>query len=228
MTRSTNARLAGFLFLFYIAVAMPSTIWFSSAMSGEGIAAQLESLAQSAPQVRWGILLALLGVLTAWALAVALNAITRDQDRELALLAMACRFAEGTLAAAVPLAMLGLLWISGASTPDAPDGVAGHALAALLMKMRGFGYNLAAAVFAVGSTIFAYLFLRARSIPVPLAWLGILASLLLVVGLPGRLVGWVPGSVEMLMWLPMLGFEVTLGLWLLVRAVPEAIAGSDG
>ena len=41
MTRTTNARIAGFTFLFYIAVAFPAMVLFSRAAGGEGIAAKL-------------------------------------------------------------------------------------------------------------------------------------------------------------------------------------------
>jgi hypothetical protein len=56
-------------------------------------------------------------------------------------------------------------------------------------------------------------------VPVPLAWLGVVASVLLVVGLPAQLVGFLTGSVGAFMWLPMLVFEVTLALWLLIKGV---------
>jgi hypothetical protein len=68
-------------------------------------------------------------------------------------------------------------------------------------------------------------------IPVPLAWLGVVASAVLVVGLPLQLAGWVHGPIASIMWLPMLAFEVPLGLWLLTRGVaanphPSAISRS--
>ena len=39
MTRNTNARLAGFFFLFYIATALAEMMVFAQASRGEGIAA---------------------------------------------------------------------------------------------------------------------------------------------------------------------------------------------
>jgi len=42
---------------------------------------------------------------------------------------------------------------------------------------------------------------RARSIPDPLAWLGVLASVLLVVGLPCQLAGFLPASLAWPMWM---------------------------
>jgi hypothetical protein len=60
-------------------------------------------------------------------------------------------------------------------------------------------------------------------IPVALAWLGVLASVLLVMILPlqraglfGGAVNWF-SSVTWLLWLPMLVFEVTLAVWLIVK-----------
>jgi hypothetical protein len=41
----------------------------------------------------------------------------------------------------------------------------------------------------------------------------------LVAGLPLPLAGFLRGPVTQLMWVPMLVFEVTLALWLLVRGV---------
>jgi hypothetical protein len=83
----------------------------------------------------------------------------------------------------------------------------------------------AAIFFAVGSTLFSWLLLRGRLIPVALAWLGVLASVLLVVILPLQLAGLFGGptswsaSVTWLVWLPMLVFEVTFALWLLIKGV---------
>jgi hypothetical protein len=55
--------------------------------------------------------------------------------------------------------------------------------------------------------------------PVALAWLGVLASVLLVVGLPLQIASVLRGSITQLMYLPMLAFEVPLGVWLLVKGV---------
>ena len=53
----------------------------------------------------------------------------------------------------------------------------------------------------------------------PLAWLGVLASVLLVVVLPLQLVGFFAGTVGWLLWLPMLGFELTIAFWLIIKGV---------
>ena len=83
----------------------------------------------------------------------------------------------------------------------------------------------AAIFFAVASTLFCWLLLRGRLIPMALAWLGVFASVLLVVILPLQLAGLFGGatswsaSVTWIVWLPMLIFEVTFALWLLFKGV---------
>ena len=218
MTRRTNARVAGFTFLFYIAVAMTGMVLANRAAGGEGTAAKLASIAQHASSVRVAVVLELLGCFSALVLAVTLYAITRDQDPDLAMLAMTCRVAEGVIGADSLSRPLGRLWLATAAGPDAPDPASANALAAFLLKLPG-GWTVNATFFAVGSLLFSYLLLRGRMIPVALAWVGVVASILAVVVLPLELVGILHGPITQLVWLPMLAFEVPLGLWLLIKGV---------
>ena len=73
--------------------------------------------------------------------------------------------------------------------------------------------------------IFSYLLLRGRMVPVPLAWLGLFAYILLAGGLPLQLVGFLAGPLTWYMWLPALVFQIALALWLLIKGVA---AKSDG
>lgn len=221
MTRTTNARLAGSVFLLYIVTGVTSMVLSGQATGGaEGTAAKLASIAQHASLVRINIVLTLLQAAYAMVLGVTLYALTRDQDHDLAVMALCCRVAEGVIAAISPIRALGLLSIATASTAAAaPDAAAAQALGALLLKMGGWTGLIAATCFAVGSTLFSWLLLRGRMIPVALAWLGVLASVLLVVILPLQLAGLAGGPVTSFMWLPALLFEVALALWLLIKGV---------
>jgi hypothetical protein len=220
MTRTTSARIAGFTFLLYIAAGVVGMVLFGRATSGEGIAAKLASIAQHAIDVRVAIVLSLLTCFAALVLAVTLYGITRDEDPDLAMLALTCRVSEGVLGAIFILATLGLLWLGTAAGENAPDATAAYALGAFLFKVQGWNTIISATFFAVGGTLFSYLLLRGRMIPVALAWLGVLASVLLVVGLPLQLIGFLGVLFGGLIWLPMLVFEVTLVLWLLIKGVP--------
>ncbi len=220
MTRTTNARIAGFTFLFYIAVGIAGLVLFGRATSADGTAAKLAGIAQHATDVRITILLTLLACFAALVLAVTLYAITREQDPDLAMLALACRLVEGILGASVGvLSTVGLLWLATNAEPNTPGSAAAQALSAFLFKREDWNPIIAATFFAVGSTLFSWLFLRGRMVPLALAWLGVVASVLLVVILPLQLAGFLGGPITLFMWLPMLVFEVTLALWLLIKGV---------
>jgi hypothetical protein len=184
--------------------------------SGEGIAAKLASIAQHAADVRVAVVLSLLGCFSALVLAVTLYAITREVDADLAMLALTCRVAEGVISGISIPETLRLLWLATATGANAPDPGAAHALGSYLLMGD---MAVTATFFAVGSTLFSYLFLRGRMIPVALAWLGVLASVLLVVGLPLQIAGLLGGPVTSFMWYPILLFEVTLALWLIIKGV---------
>lgn len=103
---------------------------------------------------------------------------------------------------------LGLLWLATTTEATALDAGAASALGAFFLKMQQT-MGASATFFAVGSTLFSWLLLRGRMIPVPLAWLGLLASVLLVVCCPLQLAGLLGGPVTSFMWFPMLLFEVS-------------------
>ena len=67
--------------------------------------------------------------------------------------------------------------------------------------------------------VLSWLLLRGRMIPAALAWLGVIASLLLVVVLPLQLARLLDGPITSLVWLPMLAFEDTVGVWFIVKGV---------
>ena len=215
MTRTTNARVAGFAFLFYIAAGIASMVLFGRAAGGQGIAAKLEGLARHTGEVHAEVVLTLLCGFCAVVLGVTLLALTRDQDADLAMMGLTFRVGEGVIGGISAQRSLGLLWLATAAGADAPPADARHALGAFLL---GQGWAVITAMFfAVGSTCFAWLLLRGRMIPVALAWIGVFASVLLVVGLPLQLAGVLHGTLLQLMWIPMAAFEIPLALWLLVK-----------
>jgi hypothetical protein len=145
---------------------------------------------------------------------VTLYSLTRVQDREIAMMGLVCRVIEGIIASFTVPQTLALLWLAKASGNAAPDPASAHLLAAYLM--RG-DVAFTATFFAVGSACFAYLLLRGRIIPTALAWIGVVASVLLVISLPLQLAGVLSGPITTYIWIPMILFEVPLGFWWLIK-----------
>jgi hypothetical protein len=226
MTRATNARIAGVAYLFYIGVAFPSMLLSGRATSGVGMAAKLATMAQHATDVRLAALLSLLGSFAALVLAVTLYAVTHVEDADLALLALTCRIAEGVTGAASIPAALGLLSLAMATPATSSDPAAAQAIGAFVLDQSSV---IGATFFAVGSTIFCWLLLRGRMIPIVLAWIGVVASLIVAIGLPLQLLGIVRGAITQLMWLPMAAFEIPVGIWFIVKGVrPLGVSTGKG
>jgi len=216
VTHRTNARIAGIAYLLYIAVAFPSMVLSGRATSGDGMTAKLANMALHATDVRIAQVLSLIGCLCALVLAVTLYAITRDEDRDLAMLGLTCRVAEGTIGAASIPVTLALLGIATATGSDAPDPAAARALGAFVLDQT---WLIGATFFAVGSTLFSWLLLRGRMVPSWLAGLGVIASALIVVVLPLQLAEVLTGLVTQVVWLPVAVFEVVVAVWFIVKGV---------
>lgn len=142
MTRTSNARIAGFTYLFYAAIGICIELLMHRARSVDGdSAAKLARIGEYATNVRLSILIVLLECFSALVLAVTLYGITRVQDHELAMLAMVCRVAEAVLGTLNIPNYLGLLWLAKAGVariPNCARAVAAH------QRCRHTGYGMSA------------------------------------------------------------------------------------
>ena len=222
MTRSTNARLAGFGYLSYIVVGILNEVLMYRATGIEGTAAKLARIAEYSTDVRLAMILKLAECFSAFVLAVALYGITRDEDNELAMLGLLCRIAEGVLIASLIPNSQGLLWLASVRAGvDVPDVPTTNALGAFVLAP---GAAVGAVFFAVGSAIFSYLLLRGRMIPAWLAWWGVLSSAVLVISVPFQIAGFLTGPLAgyqavSAIGLPALVFAPVFALWLLIKGV---------
>lgn len=217
MTLRTNARVAGVIFLLYIVTAIGGLILFRQASGGADTAARLASIAQHAGLVRLTGALTLVEFLYPMVLAVTIYALTREVDRDLALLAASCRFAEGVIVAMAAGSRLELLSVATSSAvATGAKAAAANALGGMLL---GDVAPIAAFCFIVGSTIYCSLFLRGRLVPRALAWLGLVGSSLVLVALPLQIAGVLPGRVTNFLWIPVGVFELGLGVWLIAKGV---------
>jgi hypothetical protein len=218
VSRRAAARLAGLAFLLYIAVGILTLVLSSRAMAGHGVEAKLASVAQHMLDLRIAVLFVLFTSFCALVLGVTLWGLTREQDPVLAMLALTCRVCEGLAGALGVQRTMGLLWLSG---PDAPDAATARTLGTWLLEGQVSG--VAAIFFSVGSVLFAWLLLRGRMIPAPLAWLGVVASAAAVVVLPLEFVDLFPGRWIWYVWLPLAAYEIPLALWLLFKGAAAPV-----
>ena len=218
--RATTARVAGSTILLYIATSIIGNVVFTRSTRGDGTVARLASIVNHGPQMRLSFVLALLTIFEALILAVALYELTRDEDAKLALFALACRVVEGVLNAIPAVAMLALLSIALQLNTAAGSNAAALAVVGrFLFELQGWTVTVSAPIFGVGSALFYYLLLRARSIPISLGWFGVASSALLVVAMPLEGLHIIYGPMASYVWLPSLLFELIFAPWLLIKGV---------
>ena len=72
--------------------------------------------------------------------------------------------------------------------------------------------------FALGATLFYYLFFKSGFLPRVLSLLGIIAAPLALIGTPFLLLGY---DVPLVVFLPNLPFELAIGVWLMVKGIRD-------
>src|SRR6266849_4206157 len=158
-------------------------------------------------------------------LVVALYVVLKPINRNVALLAAFWRLAECSIFALITLNdFVALQFLSGADYLRAFDTQQLPALAYTFVRVHDAGYLIGLVFFGLGSTVFAYLWFKSRYIPRWLAALGIFSSLLVAIVTLAIMV--FPGLADVaipLYFAPIFIFEVSLGLWLLVKGIRTPI-----
>jgi hypothetical protein len=72
--------------------------------------------------------------------------------------------------------------------------------------------------FALGATMFYYLFYKSGYIPRALSLFGLIAASLAVIGTPFLLLGY---DVPIVVFIPNLPFELAIGVWFLVKGIKD-------
>jgi hypothetical protein len=146
-----------------------------------------------------------------------LYVVLHKQNTIIALVALGLYLIEAAILAASRIEAFSLLRISQESV------IAGHpaylqTLGNLFYESADFGDWLHILPFALGAILFYYLFFKSRYIPRALSLFGLIAASLALIGIPFLLLGY---DIPMLVFLPNLVFELTIGVWLMVKGIKD-------
>ncbi len=219
VAQTRAARLAGAMFIFINATGIFSEIFVRGSLLSGDVTQVAQNIISAERLYRLSIVgdLAMLtgGLVLIWALYVLLRPVNRD----LALLAVFLRIVETAVSVAATVAsLIAVRLLSSAEYLNVFEAGQLHALSRLARNAFGFGQDVGFIFLGLGSTVFAYLLLRSRYIPLILAGWGVFASLLFTTYHFVIIV--FPGAVETLMYVsfaPMGIYEIALGLWLLIK-----------
>jgi hypothetical protein len=158
------------------------------------------------------------------ALITALYVVLAPVNRNLALFAAFSRMLGAAIGVTALLNDFDVLRaLSGAEYLHVFEADRLQVLARMAIGAHGAGSIVDFVFLGLGSTVFAYLWLRSSFIPRALAALGVFSSLLLAMGSLANIVfPDLPDSVTMITMAPLGVFEVTMGFWLALKRLRPA------
>jgi hypothetical protein len=224
------ARVVGFSYLFALLPSIFAEFYVSGRLVSENAIVTAQNIIAHERLFRLGIASNLLVFAVDVVLVTALYVVLERVNRRLALLAAFFRLIETTiLIVAVLNDFYVLRLLSGASYLTTINFDVLAALARVSMGAHNSAYGVALLLFGFGSPVFCYLWLKSGYIPKPLAVWGLLASAWIgicsftFVVFPDLkqviTIGYYGG--------PIFLFELTIGLWLIIKSLrPGTLTGS--
>lgn len=212
------ARVAGFVYLFLIALYLGLEYVTSSIAGGAGFAEKAHRIAESQLAYRAALSINVILAAATVVLAVALYETLKPVNGGLARLALCWRLGEAFLEGVSGIAAFVIAWLYvSPQSVTAPGQV--EALVTMMGAFDRSAFVIITIFFGFGSTVFFYLFVRSRYLPRLISVFGLLASLLVpVMGLASLIDPEGMRSFEA-GWYPIFTAEIIAGLWLLFFAV---------
>jgi hypothetical protein len=213
----TAAKVAGFLYLFTMVTANFAEFYARGRLIVDGDAVRTaKNIAASERLFRFGTVNNLITFASVVILLLALYVVLKPINRNVALLAAFWRLAECSIFALITLSdFVALRLLSGADYLRAFDTQQLQALAYTFVRAHDAGYLIGLVFFGLGSTVFAYLWFKSRYIPRALASSLVVAIVTLAIMVFPSLAA----VVIPVYFVPIFIFEVTLGIWLLVKGI---------
>jgi uncharacterized protein DUF4386 len=216
------AKVVGFVYLFAMALGILMFQIRSRLVVYDNAAKTAANIVSNEPLFRSSMAVELITFVSDTVLLTALYVILRPVNSGLALLAAFWRLvAVAVLLVAAMTSLDVLRLLSGADYLRAFDADRLHALARLAIGAHDAQYNVGFLFLGLGSTLFAWLWLKSNYIPRALSILGLIGSFLLAAcSLTILVVPSLARILTMAYMMPLGVFEVTMGFWLLIKGLP--------
>ena len=218
-TLAVYARIAGLAYLFAMLYAIFSAHYIENDIIVWGNdAATVDNLAGNEMRFRVSVASEIIVYAVVIPLAHALYVILKRVNANLALLALLLRTAEAVLGALIAMlaGIIPLLLLDGQAAFGRKYM---EALTGLFFQVRE-GWDVIMLFYGAGGTIFCYLLFKSKCIPRMISGWGVITYLSLLILAPVNIIiPDLPELVDTIIYMPLIGFEVIIGVWLLVWGV---------
>ncbi len=152
-------------------------------------------------------------------LALLLYTTLKKQNKIIARWAFVLWIIEAVILAVREISAFALLYTSQEYVKaGAPDSSYFQTLGSLFYESTQFGYTVLMVFYCLGGILFYYLFLKSKYVPIVLSLWGIIVASL---GFIGTLFGLFDYNVPLYVFLPILPFELAIGVWLMVKGIRD-------
>ena len=219
-TQYAPARWLGTAFLAVILTSLVGGLLLGSAVESGDRADLLQHLSSRLTMARAGAVIDLITSCGIIALAVLLYTVLHRYGRTVALVALGCWMAEAMFMAISRLGALALVQLSHSFVDAGSPSQSAYQVVgdALYKGVYAPAYTVHMFFYCIGGLLWYGLFYRSNTIPRLIALWGLLAASLGLIGIVVELFG---RSVPTPVFLPLLGFELVIGIWLVARGVRE-------
>lgn len=219
-TEKIAPRLLGAAFLFVLVASLSSGLLLSSVVGSGSISGMLVKISHQQTLMRLSSLGELVTAGGIVVLAGLLYRVLRKQGKLIALVALGCWLAEAIFLAISQIGALALLPVSlDFVQAGAPAHFYYQTLGALLYNgVNGLGITIHMWFYCIGGLLWYGLFYTSKYIPRVISLWGLLAVSAAFVGIVLQVLGY---TVPIFVFLPILPFELTIGVWLLLRGIKE-------
>jgi len=223
-TSKNTIRLLGMMFVI-VAVAsvlsgfMLMSLNYSPIGAPDNISETMIKISDNPTTMQMSIVGELITAIGIVLLALLLYTTLKKQNKIIARWAFVLWIIEAVILAVREISAFALLYTSQEYVKaGAPDSSYFQTLGSLFYESTQFGYAVLMVFYCLGGILFYYLFLKSKYVPKVLSLFGIIAASL---GLIGTLFVLFDYNVPFYVFLPILPFELSIGVWLMVKGIRD-------
>ena len=229
-TDKNTARLLGFMFVFVVVAATLSappvnTVAITILGPPDNICETMINISESPTSMQMSIVGYLIEAIAIVLLAVLLYTTLNNQNKIIARWAFGLWIVEAVFVAIKQISTFSLLNVSQEFViAGATDSSYFQSLGSLFYKTWQFGYSVQMVFYCIGGILFYYLFFKSKYVPRALSLWGIAAASVAFIGYLFVIFGY---DVPLYVFIPILPFELAIGVWLIVKGFNSSAIVSE-
>ena len=228
-TDKNTVRLLGFMFVFVVVAATLSAppvnpVAITILGPPANISETMIKISDNPTTMQLSIVGYLIEAIAIVLLAVLLYTTLKNQNKINARWAFGLWIVEAVFVAVKQISTFSLLNVSQEFVnAGAPDSSYFLTIGSLFYETFQFGYCVQMVFYCTGGILFYYLFFKSKYVPIVLSLWGIAAASLAFIGYLAILFGY---DVPLYVFLPILPFELAIGVWLIVKGFSSSAIAS--